>query len=93
MPKRDDLLDRMRRTPSGWSPDHLRRLFVSVGFEATEGSEHTVYRHPDFPQYTSAIPRHRNVKNVYVTKAVKIVERILQEKRRKDAEENTPNDP
>lgn len=49
-----DLLERMRRTCSGWGEDDMDRLYRSFGFREITRSRapHRVYVHPDYPEST-----------------------------------------
>lgn len=81
MSKADDLLDRMRRTSAGWTADDIGRLYEGFGFDRKEGTNHTIYRHPDEPDLRATVPRHRKLASVYAREAVANVEHLLQRRR------------
>jgi predicted RNA binding protein YcfA (HicA-like mRNA interferase family) len=81
MSKADDLLDRMRRTEAGWGPEDIGRLYEGFGFDRKEGSNHTIYRHPDETDLRATVPRHHRLATVYARDAVANVEQLLQRKR------------
>ena len=54
----DKLLDRMRRTPFGWSQDDLRRLYEAYGFEVRQGARHLVVRHHEQRDLVTTVARH-----------------------------------
>ena len=47
--KAEKLLERMRKSKSGWSSQDLIRLYRGFGFEIRNGSSHDVITHPAYP--------------------------------------------
>jgi hypothetical protein len=70
-------LDRIRRSPHGWSHDYLERLVVSFGFEVRGGSKHGYYVDPDDETNIVRIPRHKPVKDYVVNQVVTAIERRI----------------
>lgn len=77
------LLERMRRTRSGWGEDDLDRLYRSFGFrEITRPrAPHRVYVHPDYPDLRATVARKRSLAKGYATTAVRIIDKLLARRR------------
>jgi len=73
------LLERMRRTRSGWGEDDLSRLYRSFGFrEITRPrAPHRVYVHPDHPDLRATVARKKSLPKGYATTAVRIIDKLL----------------
>ena len=52
------ILERMRRTKTGWRPHHFHTLYLGFGFNMIKKRKHDVFFHPDFPEIRDTIPRH-----------------------------------
>lgn len=78
---RSNLLARARRAPNGWTYRDLVRLLLGAGFVATEQSNHTVFRHPDYPDLQISVPRHRDIKAYLVRDALAIIDEAQKRKR------------
>ena len=76
MSDEDKLLERMRRSKTGWRFTDLERLYFRFGFEKYEGSRHTMYIHPDFPKLRATVTRHRSLPKGYIQFAVKLIDRL-----------------
>jgi len=83
MSKKDKLLEKMRRSMSGWKFRDLENLYVGFGFEKYEGGKHTMFIHPKFPKLRGTVTRHRTLPIGYVRYAVKLIDTLkaLQEER------------
>lgn len=70
-----DLLERMRRTRSGWGENDLDRLYRSFGFQeiTRPRAPHRVYVHPDYLDLRSTVARKRSLPKGYATTAVRII--------------------
>ena len=79
------LLERMRRTRSGWGEDDLDRLYRSFGFrEITRPrASHRVYVHPDHPDLRATVARKRSLPKGYATTAVRLIDKLLERQRAK----------
>ena len=73
MARPEKLLERMRRSPSGWGPDDLATLYTGFGFQRREGSNHTVYSHPQYPDLRATVARHSSLATGYVKFAVQVI--------------------
>ena len=78
MPPVERLLQRMRRSKSGWSADDLEKLYVGLGFECREGAKHRVYIHPKFPELRATVTRSRSLAKGYIDHALGIAQRLEQ---------------
>lgn len=76
MSRRDKLLEKMRKSKTGWKFNELESLYVKFGFEKYEGSRHTMYIHPDFPELRATVTRHKSLAIGYVHHAIKLIDRL-----------------
>ena len=83
------LLERMRRSRSGWGESHLRKLFEGFGFVARDVGNHVHYRHPDHPELRGQVPRHRSLRDYVTADAVAAIDELL----RLEAEEDRDKRP
>jgi len=75
----DALLEKMRRSPSGYGARDLDRLLSHFGFVSREGSNHRVYRHELLEAgRVVVVPRHRSVRAHVVRKAVSAVDSVVE---------------
>lgn len=79
------LLERMRRTRSGWGEDDLDRLYRSFGFrEITRPrAPHRVYVHPDHPDLRATVARKKSLPKGYATTAVRLIDKLLEKQKAK----------
>ena len=73
----DKLLERMRRSPFGWSQEDLRHLYVAYGFQVREGGRHLVVRHPEHPDLVTTVARHTDLAPAYARAAVRLIEELI----------------
>lgn len=74
------LLERMRRSKTGWKRKDIDTLYLGFGFTITPGKKHDIVRHPEFPQARAlrdVLPRHRDIAKGYVEDAAKRVDELL----------------
>ena len=83
MDERDKLLQRARQSVHGWRLDDLDALYLSFGFEYKEGGSHRIYFHPAHPDLVAPVPRHRDVKAVYVRLAIRLIAKLREIENRK----------
>lgn len=85
-----ELLERMRRTRSGWSEVDLDKLYRSFGFrEITRPrAPHRVYVHPEHPDLRATVARKKSLPKGYVTTAVRLIDRLLEREKGVADEEN-----
>jgi hypothetical protein len=76
MSDQEKLFERMRRSKAGWRFADLERLYLGFGFEKYEGSKHTMYIHPDFPELRATVTRHRFLPKGYIQFAIKLIDRL-----------------
>ena len=74
--KSEKLLQRMRRAKANWKSRDLSDMLLGHGFQLRHGGNHDVFTHPDLPGEQLALPRHRTVMNVYITKAIKFIDKL-----------------
>jgi len=72
------ILQRMRRTATGWRPSDFETLYRGFGFDREEGGEHTLYTHPKSPWLNAAVGRHRKLTPGYARHAVRLIDRLLE---------------
>jgi hypothetical protein len=71
------LLERMRRTPAGWSARDFERLYTGFGFVKRERGGHTVYYHSVHREVRVTVARSRSLKSWVARDAVSVVEMLL----------------
>jgi len=71
------LLERMRRSKTGWKRNDLEKLYLGFGFIIKPGGSHDLVSHPDFPEIVTAVPRHVKVHEYIVTQALKNIDRLI----------------
>ncbi len=68
------------------NPDSdLENLYVKFGFKKYEGSKHTMYIHPEFPELRATVTRHRSLPIGYIQFAIKLIDRIEELREEKNA--------
>jgi len=72
----EKLLERMRRSRTGWKRADLDTLYTGFGFEIRHGASHDIVWHPEFPQLRRVLPRHTRLAEVYVKQAIKLVDEL-----------------
>jgi hypothetical protein len=73
------LLGRMRVSKAGWTRNHLDRLYTGFGFIIKEGrGPHDKVYHPEYPFLFAFVPRHRKLLEVYVSQAIKLIDRLVE---------------
>ena len=80
-----DLLERMRRTRSGWGEDDMDRLYRSFGFREITRSRapHRVYVHPNYPDLRATVARKSSLPKGYATTAVRLIDKLLERQKAK----------
>lgn len=71
------LLERMRRTKSGWGQKHFHQLLSGFGFKEA-GKKHAIYTHPEHPEFRVTVPRHKSVREYVTARVVKVVDELLE---------------
>ena len=74
----EKLLERMRRSQSGWKCKDVETLLYGFGFAGRQGGNHTIFAHPVYPKLRYTLPRHRGIRKQYVKDAVRIVDKLLE---------------
>lgn len=85
MSDKDKLLERMRRSKAGWKFNDLDNLYTKFGFEKHEGSKHTMYIHPEFPELRATVARHKSLPAGYIQFAIKLIDRLRELREEKNA--------
>ena len=73
----EKLLVRMRASKYGWGYGDLETLYLGFGFKMDQGSGHTMFIHPTYPQLRATVARHRSLAVGYVQHAVKIIDELM----------------
>ena len=73
----EKLLERMRRSKSGWKRKDIESLYEGFGFELHHGAKHDYYKHPDYPELRDTLKRSRNIPEYNVRKAVRLIDRFI----------------
>lgn len=71
------LLERMRRTRTGWKPKDFRVLYTGFGFEEIDASKHTKYRHPRYPHLWTMVKRADPLSRAYADDALELIDELL----------------
>jgi hypothetical protein len=88
--KAEKLLERMRRSKSGWKRKDFDTLYEGFGFTIRSGSSHDIVSHPDFPELRDTLPRHSGeLGKSYAKDAVKLVDELLRLQEGQAQEENS----
>ena len=74
--KAEKLLERMRKSKSGWTSQDLVRLYRGFGFEIRNGRRHDVVSHPDHPSLRQTLPRRLKGSTPYVSEAIKMIDNM-----------------
>lgn len=64
------LLERMKRSKSGWKRVDLDTVYKGYGFKIEPRAKHDKVYHPDFPQLLTYLPRHRKLAIAYVEELI-----------------------
>jgi hypothetical protein len=76
----EKLLERMRRTKSGWKRRDLESLYEGFGFVLYHGSKHDYYQHPEYPRLRDTLKRSRIVSEYSVRNAIRLINRLKEYK-------------
>lgn len=76
MDEGDKLFERMLNSRHGWKDNDLESLFLSFGFKIKEGHRHRMFWHPRHPELYAFVPRHREVKGIYIRIALRLIHRL-----------------
>ncbi len=70
----EKLLERMRRSKSGWKRKDIESLYEGFGFVLHHGAKHDYYVHPDYPELRDTLKRSRSVPEYNVRKAIRLID-------------------
>lgn len=73
----EKLFEKEKTTQNGWSRQEIDRLYIGFGFIIRHGRSHDIVSHPNNPNLRETLPRHRDVKPVYVRRAIKLINSSL----------------
>lgn len=76
MNESDKLFERMLKSRFGWKEQDVERLYLGFGFRIDERTRHRKYWHPRHPELFAIVPRHRDVKAVYIAYAVRLIKQL-----------------
>ena len=76
----EKLLERMRRSKSGWRSQDLIRLYRGFGFDIRNGRGHDVITHSAYPTLRQTLPRRLKDSTPYVIEAIKMIDNIDESK-------------
>jgi len=88
MSKAEKLLEKMKHTKHGWTPDDLHTLYTGFGFTYREGGNHRIYHHPNYPNMMVTVARHGSLVVGYIQFAIKMVERLKELERQERKNED-----
>ncbi len=74
--KAEKLLERMRKSKSGWTSNDLIRLYRGFGFDIRNGSRHYVITHSVYPSLRATLPRRLKDSTPYVSEAIKMIDKM-----------------
>jgi hypothetical protein len=80
------LLERMRRTKSGYGQADFEKLYKGFGFEKKAGGDHDKYFHPEFSIMVT-VARHNVLATGYAAEAVKKIDQLIEAQNKKRLEE------
>jgi hypothetical protein len=72
------MLERMRRTSSGYHPKDFETLYLGFGFLSKEGKKHTTYYHPKYPTLRDQVARHKFLADYFAENAVALIDELLE---------------
>ena len=72
----EQLLERMRRSKTGWRFADLEELYLGLGFEVREGGKHRMYIHPKFSELRATVTRSRSLAKGYIEHALRLAKRL-----------------
>lgn len=84
----EKLLERMRRSKSGWKRRDLESLYEGYGFVLYHGRRHDYYQHPEYPRLRDTLKRSRTVSEYSVRNAIKLIEELEKYKANDNSDEN-----
>jgi len=77
MSRGEKLFVKMQRSKYGWEYRDFDLLYTHFGFEKTEGSEHSLYIHPQFSELRGSVSRHKGDLAIgYVQHAIKMIKKL-----------------
>lgn len=76
-PRAEKLLERMRRSKSGWKRHDLEALYEGFGFVLKHGAKHDYYVHPVHPKLRDTLRRSRTVPEYNVRNAIRLIDRLI----------------
>ncbi len=74
--KAEKLLERMRKSKSGWTSNDLIRLYRGFGFDIRSGSRHYVITHSAYPSLRATLSRRLKDSTPYVSEAIKMIDKM-----------------
>ena len=74
--KAKKLLERMRKSKSGWTSQDLLRLYRGFGFDIRNGRRHEVITHSADSSLRQTLPRRLKDSTPYVSEAIKMIDNI-----------------
>lgn len=90
MSKSEKLLEKARRSKTGWRRSELDALYQSFGFVIESRRKHDIVYHEDYltEGIRTTLPRSNKVNPVYVGEAVKLIERLIELRKNSGMDEN-----
>jgi hypothetical protein len=83
------ILERMRRSKSGWRPVDFETLYTGFDFENCGGTRHTIYIHSKYKQLRATVARHNTLADGYAATAVKLIDQLHEREAEKGNDEQT----
>lgn len=79
------MLERMRKSASGWGQRDFERLLGGFGFKWREGGKHRIYFHQHFSDLCISVPRHNTLREWVARDAVKLIDELTNRSKSKEA--------
>jgi len=76
----------MRQSKANWKRRDLDSLYEGFDFVITHGKSHDIVKHPEFPELRTTLPRHNYLARGYVEYAIKLVDKLQELRKQKEAE-------
>lgn len=79
------LLERMRKTSSGWGQRDFEHLLTGFDFGWKEGKKHRIYIHRKFQDLLISVPRHNSLRQWVARDAIKLIDELIKRSNKNEA--------
>lgn len=70
------LLERMRRSKFGWTPEDVERVYAAHGFECRHGAKHDLFQHRQHRRLIATVKRTNPLKPAYIDDLLKLIDEL-----------------